>query len=118
MNGKAWIVGCMAFALGMLGVVRVAMAKDETVSLDQTPAKVKSAIEKEVEGGKINKIEKDEYKGKTVYEVEYTDDGEVEEAAFTEDGKSVDEDDDDSSDDEDKDSEDEDSQDEDSQDKD
>ncbi len=99
MKASVIAVGCAMCAWSMFGVTGGAIAEEETVSLDQVPAAVKTAIEKEVEGGKIIEIEKEEEDGKTVYEVEFEDDGETEEAAFTEDGKQVGGDDDDGEDD-------------------
>jgi hypothetical protein len=94
MSRRAWLTGCVAVVLGAFCAVICARAAEETVTLDQVPAAVKAAIEKKTVGGKIAKIEKDAYEGKTVYEVEYVKDGKELEAAFTADGKRVASDDD------------------------
>jgi uncharacterized membrane protein YkoI len=44
----------------------------EKVTLEQVPAKVKETIQKHVQNGKLNEIEREKKKGVTVYEVEYT----------------------------------------------
>lgn len=60
----------------------------EDVTLEQVPAKVKEAIQKEVKDGKISEIERDKDDGIVVYEVEYrTAKGEKFEMKLGEDGK-------------------------------
>lgn len=44
---------------------------DEKVALDQVPAVVKVTIQKHVQDGKLEEIERDKENGVTTYEVEY-----------------------------------------------
>lgn len=61
---------------------------DEKVALDQVPAKVKVTIQKHVQDGKLEEIERDKENGVTTYEVEYrAKDGTKYELRIAEDGK-------------------------------
>ena len=62
---------------------------DDKVPFEQVPAPVKETIQKHVQDGKLDSIEKETEKGKpTVYEVEYTTkDGKEFELKIAEDGK-------------------------------
>ncbi len=61
------------------------LAREAEVSLDQVPAAVKAAIEKEGQGAKVEEIEKETVDGKTVYSVEFI--KEKTEIEVAEDGK-------------------------------
>jgi Putative beta-lactamase-inhibitor-like, PepSY-like len=62
----------------------------EKVTLDQVPEKVKETIKNHVKDGKIDEIEREKKKDKTVYEVEWTStDGVEHEMHIGEDGKLV-----------------------------
>lgn len=60
--------------------------KEEKVTIDQVPAKVKEAIEKQVKDGKIKEIERKGEGDKAIYEVEYKKDGKKAELCFTAEG--------------------------------
>ena len=49
--------------------------KEAPMSMDQVPAAVKSAAEKEAKGGTLGSVVKETEKGKTFYEVEISKDG-------------------------------------------
>lgn len=77
----------------------------ETVTLDKVPAAVKETIEKEAQGGKIKKVEREVKGEKTVYEAEVIIEGKEFEIKVAADGKLIskkqeDNDDDDDEDDE------------------
>jgi hypothetical protein len=79
-----------------LGLVAgFAAAKESKVTLEQVPAAVKAAIEKELQGAAIKEIEQETEGDKTVYEVEYMKDGKEVEFCVTPDGVITQEDDDD-----------------------
>ncbi|HVJ92099.1 MAG TPA: hypothetical protein VM580_20000 [Labilithrix sp.] len=60
----------------------------QKMTLDEVPAQVKATIEKEVQAGKLGKIERETKHERTVYEVEYTAaDGKAYEIKVGEDGK-------------------------------
>ena len=60
---------------------------EEVITMDQLPAVVKPLAEKELAGAVPTKIEKEQKKGKTVYEICYKDkDGEEMELKYAEDG--------------------------------
>lgn len=60
----------------------------EKITLDQVPAEVRTTIEKEVQKGKLGKIERESKHDRTIYEVEYTaSDGKAYEIKVGEDGK-------------------------------
>ena len=62
-------VGCA----GLLATAVPAFA--DQVMLQDLPPAAKATVEHEAQGGVITEIEKDEKKGKTFYEVEYSKDG-------------------------------------------
>ncbi|MBU6392681.1 MAG: hypothetical protein KGQ83_10635 [Planctomycetes bacterium] len=62
---------------------------EEKTTIDKVPAVVKAAIEKATAGGKVKKIEKEQYDGKVVYDVEYVKDGKEKEINVAEDGTIV-----------------------------
>ena len=59
---------------GSLVTAVPAFAGDQ-IRLEDLPPAAKAAVEHETKGGKISEIEKEEDKGKAVYEVEYKKDG-------------------------------------------
>lgn len=68
------IAVALAMALGTAWAPAAsATGKDEQkVSLDQVPAAVKAALEKEAKGGTIGEVTKETEKGKTFYEAQIT----------------------------------------------
>ena len=78
------VVGC--FALGFFAISALAQEKEEKVSLEQTPAAVKAAIQKEAGAGKIIEIEREMKGGKEVYEAEILIDGQKYEIKIAADG--------------------------------
>lgn len=83
---KPMLPAILAICAG-LAIAAPAQA-DEKVTLDQVPAKVKETIQKHVQNGKIDEIEKEHRKTGVVYEVEYTTaDGVEYEIDVAEDGK-------------------------------
>jgi uncharacterized membrane protein YkoI len=64
------IAGVLAL-LAFTAPFSVALA-DQTVTLDQVPAKARQTIQNEVGNGRITEIDREKEKNRTVYEVEYT----------------------------------------------
>ncbi len=62
---------------------------EEKTTIDKVPAVVRAAIEKATTGGKVKEIEKEQYDGKVVYDVDYVKDGEEKEINVAEDGTVV-----------------------------
>lgn len=60
--------------------------KEVKVTLDQVPAKVKEAIQKQVQGGEIKEIEQKGEGEKATYEIEYLKDGKKAEFCLTAEG--------------------------------
>ena len=83
------LVAALALAVGTAWApAAYAAGKDEQkVSLDQVPAAVKAAFEKEAKGGTIGDISKEMHKGKAVYEAQITKDGKQRFVEVREDGK-------------------------------
>jgi hypothetical protein len=78
----------LALSLGTAWAPAAFAAGDEQkVSLDQVPAAVKAALEKEAKGGTIGEVSKEMHKGKAVYEAEITKDGKQRFVEVREDGK-------------------------------
>ena len=78
----------LAFAATVAFAPSAFADKEEKVTLEQVPAKVKETIHKHVGDGKITEIEKEKHNGATIYEVEYkTAKGEKHELKIGEDGK-------------------------------
>lgn len=63
--------------------------QEETLTLAEVPAPVRTTIENETRGGEIKEIERSQKHGRTVYEVEYTRDGKKNEVVIAEDGSVV-----------------------------
>jgi hypothetical protein len=80
----SWIlVGLLVVPVGAW-----AAEKHETaLSIDQVPAAVKSAIEKELDGGQLGEIEKETEGGRTFYEARLTKDGHATYVHVAENGK-------------------------------
>jgi hypothetical protein len=68
-------------SLSMVALLALPLAgwsaeKGEThLTMDQLPAPVKAAVEKESAGGKVGEVEKETHRGKTFYEAQITKDG-------------------------------------------
>ena len=62
---------------------------EEKTTIDKVPAVVKAAIEKTTAGGEVKEIEKEQYDGKVVYDVDYVKDGQKKEIEVAEDGAIV-----------------------------
>ena len=76
-----------AVVLGLVLTAGFAFAEKEVkVSLDKVPAKVKEAIQKQVQGGEIKEIERKGEGEKAVYEIEYLKDGKKAELCLTPEG--------------------------------
>ena len=61
--------------------------KDETITMTDLPAAVKTAAEKEIGGGKVYEVEKELKNGQAVYEIVYDDAGAKMELKYDEAGK-------------------------------
>ena len=59
----------------------------QTVSLQQVPAPARETIQKTAAGAKITEVERESEAGKTIYEAEFTVDGQKREIKVTSDGK-------------------------------
>lgn len=57
------------------------------VTMKDLPAEVRQTVERETQGGKIEKIERETEKGQVVYEVEFTQGGKEWEIVVANDGK-------------------------------
>lgn len=92
---SAFVLVALAACAGWAGKRK----KEEKVTIGQVPAAVKATILREAKGAKIEEIEKETKKGKTVYEAEFVVDGKEIEIKVAPDGKllsrEVEEDDDD-----------------------
>ena len=65
------------------------MKTEEKTTIDKVPAVVRAAIEKATAGGKVKEIEKEQYDGKVVYDVDYVKNGVKKEINVAEDGTIV-----------------------------
>ncbi|HHT9145031.1 MAG TPA: hypothetical protein ACFYD4_05030, partial [Candidatus Wunengus sp. YC61] len=77
MRSTTWVAVASIVILGAFSAAISATAgeKEEKTTIDKVPAAVKAAIEKATTGGKVKEIEKEQYDGKVVYEVDYVKDG-------------------------------------------
>ena len=91
MRSITWVAVTSIVILGAFSAAISATAgeKEEKTTIDKVPAVVKAAIEKATAGGKVKKIEKEQYDGKVVYDVDYVKDGEEKEINVAEDGTIV-----------------------------
>ncbi|HXH85021.1 MAG TPA: hypothetical protein VNN07_19085 [Candidatus Tectomicrobia bacterium] len=81
--------------IGRAGVVVAALAalvagpgsvRADQVSLDQVPPAVRATIEREIQGGRLEEIERETRGGEVVYEVAFERDGRSREIRVAEDG--------------------------------
>ena len=91
MRSITWVAVTSIVILGAFSAAISATAgeKEEQTTIDKVPAVVKAAIEKATAGGKVKEIEKEQYDGKVVYEVDYVKDGKEKEIQVAEDGTIV-----------------------------
>ena len=85
-----WKMG-IVIAIGVIAFVSgCAMFQKEDsgqqISMDQLPAAVKAAAEKEIAGAKIIEVEKELKDGKPIYAVTYDENGKEMEVEYSEDG--------------------------------
>ena len=92
MNYSKWIVAA-AFAVPMVTVTAYAQEdkeethQHETVKMEDLPAAVKTTVQREAKGKKIESIEKETKNGKTIYEVELVSNGKGQEIEISATGK-------------------------------
>lgn len=94
MNVRWILATCLS--VGLVGAVSSASAADKQkdeqdvkIPMDQVPAVVKAAIEKEAKGGKIGSIDKELKKGKAIYSANVTIGGKAYEIKVADDGALV-----------------------------
>jgi hypothetical protein len=64
-------------------------ANEQPVNMDQLPAAVKATLTREAGGGQVQEIEKQTWKGRTVYEADVLADGKKWEVMIREDGQMI-----------------------------
>lgn len=80
----ALTIGVCLLTLGL-----AACYDQQTLTLDQVPSAVKTAIEQQSQGGVVKEIEKSSQDGKTQFTVEIVMNGKQHEVLFAEDGKII-----------------------------
>ena len=89
----SWLVVATALVLGacsdISGDERRGEGAAEKLSIDQLPAPVKAAVEREAAGGQVIDISKDTKQGQTSYEVKIAKDGKESEIRIASDGTKV-----------------------------
>src|SRR5215467_1428787 len=89
----SWLVVATALAAGacsdISGDERRGEGAGEKVSIDQLPAPVKAAVEREAAGGQLIDISRDTKRGQTSYEVKIAKDGQESKVRIASDGTKV-----------------------------
>jgi hypothetical protein len=83
-NG-GWLVCVLTMVAGVL-LAATALAKEVEVKLSDCPAAVRKTLEREAQGAKIDKVEKEAEDGETTYEADAKIDGAAYEITVAEDG--------------------------------
>ncbi len=99
MRKSIWFVPVFAAAVSMSACSQLSRNGDEKegkeeensveITLDQVPAAARATLEKEAAGAKIDKVDKEMEKGKTIYEVDVPISGKNHEIKVAEDGKLI-----------------------------